>query len=99
MKGESSDLVRVLSQSTVVGFLASHISHFTPEIKNVTLKKMGIGKQANVVSVEYTTPAIHAFYQMYLRNVSAVAIVNSDGNLIANLSISDLRVRQKIRTI
>ncbi len=53
---------------------------------------MNLGQKLKVFSVSSNARAIHGFYQMWQNKVSAVAVVDNAGVLVANLSISDLRV-------
>ncbi|KAI8847498.1 hypothetical protein BC829DRAFT_444464 [Chytridium lagenaria] len=50
-----------------------------------------LGMLQNVVTVPVTFTAIAAFRVMYMHRVTAVAVVEEHGGLVANLSASDLR--------
>lgn len=52
---------------------------------------MGIGTKP-VVTIEENEMAIKAFKVMKEQKVSAVAVVNKDGNLVGTISVNDLKV-------
>lgn len=57
----------------------------------VIAEKLGLGTPA-VISMSARAKAIHAFFLMLYNKVPAVAIVSGNGELVGNLSASDLRV-------
>ncbi len=87
----TSKPVNVISQSNVIQFLASHVSLLTGKVMQATVEDIGfIGKSVHTISQE--SRAIHAFFQMKTSKISALAVVNKQGVIQANISISDLRV-------
>jgi CBS domain-containing protein len=88
------DSLRVATQSNVVHFLARNISHYGL-ISQTSIRDLNLGEKSRLITVTSDSRAIHAFHQMYSHRVSAVAIVDKQGVLLANLSISDLKVGSK----
>lgn len=77
-------------QSDILQYLARN--HPINDLKYLTVGDLGLGTRGNVISMSVHAQAMHAFYLMHFHKVSAVAIVSSDGTLLANLSASDIRV-------
>lgn len=79
----------ILSQSDVIHFLYEHIRDIGIA-RFDTVEKLGLGTR-NVISMSARAKAIHAFFLMLYQKVPAVAIVSGNGELVGNLSASDLR--------
>jgi 5'-AMP-activated protein kinase regulatory gamma subunit len=79
----------ILSQSDVIRFLYEHIRDIGIA-RFDTVDKLGLGTRA-VISMSARAKAIHAFFLMLYQKVPAVAIVSGNGELVGNLSASDLR--------
>lgn len=79
----------ILSQSDVIRFLYEHIRDIGIA-RFDTVEKLGLGTRA-VISMSARAKAIHAFFLMLYQKVPAVAIVSGNGELVGNLSASDLR--------
>lgn len=58
-----------------------------------TLRELGLAKSEGIVTVSINAQAIHAFWSIFFNKVSAVAVIDSEGKLLGNLSASDIRVR------
>jgi CBS-domain-containing membrane protein len=86
-----SNVCNIVSQSDVIQFLARNINHYG-KIAQVTLNDINLGQKSQIFNVNYKTSALHAFHEMWIRKISAVAVVDNSGILLANLSVSDLRV-------
>jgi len=79
-----------LSQTDVLEYLWKHPEPCCVHLQNKTLEELGLHKK-RVISVDATIPAITAIQKLSETNVSALAIIDEDGKLVANLSASDLR--------
>jgi len=79
----------ILSQSDLIQFLFENIKE-VGIARYDTVEKLGLGTSA-VISMSAKAKAIHAFFLMLYNRVSAVAIVSGNGELVGNLSASDLR--------
>jgi CBS domain-containing protein len=87
---DNSDKVyNVLSQSDLIQFLYENIRDIGIA-RFDTVEKLGLGTPA-VISMSARAKAIHAFFLMLYNKVPAVAIVSGNGELVGNLSASDLR--------
>jgi len=81
---------RILSQSDVVKFLYDWASNNEIPLMRRRVDELHFIKDSPV-TVSETTPAVDAFKMMYQHDVYAVAVVNDKGQMVANLSASDLR--------
>lgn len=81
----------IATQLDLIKFLANNINHFTPSSIKQTVGELGIGKNKRVYTIEESALAIAAFHKMWLYDLNCVAVVNSRGELLANLSITDLK--------
>lgn len=79
-----SDFVQVLDKYMRQELL---LDEFGPK----TLRELGLGQAESLVTMSIHAQAIHAFWSMYFQRVMAVAVVDSDGKLIGNISASDIR--------
>jgi len=79
----------ILSQSDLIQFLFENIKE-VGIARYDTVEKLGLGTN-EVISMSAKAKAIHAFFLMLYNRVPAVAIVSGNGELVGNLSASDLR--------
>jgi CBS domain-containing protein len=85
------ELCHIVSQSDVIKFIYEHLDEFGT-IGGCSAEELGFVRgEAYVVKVPPETPAIDAMVLMEERDISAVAVVNSGGEIIGNFSISELR--------
>jgi CBS domain-containing protein len=82
--------VAIVTQTTVLEFLNKHLDQFG-NIATATIDDIGFCDR-KVFTIQSTARAIHAYFQMMTHKVSGMAVVDASGVLIANLSISDLKV-------
>jgi CBS domain-containing protein len=85
-------VVAILSQSDVVAWL-SRVPHALDGIGDATVGELHLGhaRAGGVVQVMRTIPVAEALQHMTASQVSAVAVVNEEGELVGNLSASDMR--------
>ncbi|GAB4822523.1 hypothetical protein N2152v2_009569 [Parachlorella kessleri] len=85
------EITNVISQTDVMRFLLAHIDELG-NLGSRSLEDLGMttGKPP-VLSVNPHVPALLAYDQMARQQVSGAPVVADSGELIANLSISDLR--------
>ncbi len=88
---DSGAVTDLLSQSDVVRFLAE-----TPlalaAFGDATIASLNLGHaRGGVAAVTARVPTVEALMHMLSRDVSSVAVVDATGELIGNLSASDLR--------
>jgi len=81
----------ISTQLDLVKFLANNLNHFSPTTIKQTVKETGLGHNKRVYTVDEHSLTIAAFHTMWLYDLSCVAVVNSRGELLANLSITDLK--------
>jgi CBS domain-containing protein len=60
-----------------------------------TLKELGLDRCEGIVTMSINAQAIHGFWDIYFNKVSAVAVVDTNGKLLGNLSASDIRVSHR----
>ncbi|KAL6069768.1 hypothetical protein QOT17_007340 [Balamuthia mandrillaris] len=81
----------IISQSDVLQFLANQVvSNEELVAQDRTVGELNLGTKY-VITMSSSAQAIHAFYLMYFHKISAVAIVDKNEQLVANLSASDIR--------
>jgi len=86
---ERNRVINVVSQSDVIGLLGNSLIQFGT-FGQKTVEELKLGNR-EVISMSVNAQAIQAFYLMHVNKVSAVAIVDEKGTLVANLSASDIR--------
>lgn len=82
-------LSHVISQSDVIKYIYDHMDDLG-ELADASIQDVGFIK-GSVISVRPETPALDAMVLMEEKNISAVAVVNAQGSIIGNFSISELR--------
>eukprot|EP00029_Vermamoeba_vermiformis_P005119 TRINITY_DN1689_c0_g1_i1.p1 TRINITY_DN1689_c0_g1~~TRINITY_DN1689_c0_g1_i1.p1 ORF type:complete len:339 (-),score=98.96 TRINITY_DN1689_c0_g1_i1:97-1113(-) len=84
------EFVSVLTQSKIIQYLAKLVDDLHLGKKKV--KDLGLGKTP-VISVNLNkSRALDAFKTIQMSNISGVAIVDDDGAIVDNLSVSDLKL-------
>lgn len=84
-------LANIISQSDVLAFLTKNLTGPSlGMLAGKTLEELRVGTPS-VISMSTTAQAIHAVFLMFFNKVSAVAITDEQGKLVANLSASELR--------
>lgn len=78
----------LLSQSDVVRYVHDHLAQF-PVLEQVTVQQSR--HTPSVLSVKRSSPTVHAFDVMVRQSVSSLAVLNDDGTLFGNISLSDLK--------
>mmetsp|Transcript_13015 Transcript_13015/g.35443 ORF Transcript_13015/g.35443 Transcript_13015/m.35443 type:complete len:383 (+) Transcript_13015:109-1257(+) len=82
-------VTHIISQSDIVKFLSSHIPALG-HVASKTVSDLGlVGKKLEMVKPE--TPAIDAFAQCTSKRLSGLPVVDSEGQLLGNFGITDLR--------
>ena len=92
---ETRDAMRVVaifSQLDMIRFLSRRVDAIGT-LADATLAQLGLvsRKHNGVVTAAWDRPALECFKLMRDRDVSAVGVVDQTGELVANLSASDLR--------
>jgi CBS domain-containing protein len=88
---EESFFDGLLTQSDILRFLTENIMFMRKEpLFKKTLRELGLGKRVPT-TVSYNEIASTAFAQMGTLEISGLAVVDNDGRLFANLSVSDLK--------
>lgn len=85
----SGRVVGIVSQSDIIKFIVAHKSQLGSDVRR-TIKELGLASYP-LVSIPPNTSALEGFNRMYEAGKSAVAVVNQRGELVGNLSASDLR--------
>jgi len=88
---DNDDIVGIVSQSNIIHFLAKNIHLSMGPTLRTRLMDMNLGQKIKVFTIGIESKAIHAFHQMWTNKVSALAVVDNSGVIVANISISDLR--------
>lgn len=85
-------LTNIISQSDVADMLPKHLTGTSLGVlAGKTIDELRLGTRSSVVTMSTNAQAIHAVYLMFFHRVSAVAITDENGKLVANFSASELR--------
>jgi len=87
-----SNLKGILTQSKVIDYLYQNVTKF-PQIEQLfpkLLDELDIGK-SSVISVQAISSVLDALTMMIKNSFSSLAIVDADGVLLGNLSMSDVK--------
>jgi 5'-AMP-activated protein kinase regulatory gamma subunit len=87
------NVVNTVSQSDLVAFLAKN-THVLANKLNKTITQLRLGTEG-VVSVRPDKKTVAVLQSLVLNRISAVPVVDNDGKLVANFSVSDLRGLKK----
>jgi CBS domain-containing protein len=85
---QDNQLIGVISQMDIARWLTKHNENIPTEIRQMKAKEVMTPK---VLSVQLHNAAISAFQQCIEHAYNGVAVVGDKGELIGNLSISDLK--------
>jgi CBS-domain-containing membrane protein len=86
----SGKITHIVTQSTVVAWLAKH-AEFLGTLGSETIQTLSLGLK-DVVSVKAEDLALDAFRLMNKHRVNAVAVLETDGTLMTTLSAKDIKV-------
>jgi CBS domain-containing protein len=96
---EKGALHSVVSASDVLQFIAEHASIWAPQIgERMVGDILDLKSAAAPITIPQDALAVQAFYLMHVQKVSAVGVIGPKGQLVANLSASDLKVRRIFQT-
>jgi CBS-domain-containing membrane protein len=85
-------LTNIISQSDVVSLVTKFLTGTSLGVLGgKTIEELHLGTSPSVITMSTNAQAIHAIYLMFFNNVSAVAITDENGRLVANFSASELR--------
>lgn len=87
--GDQGQLINIITQSRIMRLLTLVIDNL--QVCAVPVADLGIAVK-QVVSVREDEMACDAFQKMKQNHISAVAVVNARGQLIGNISASDVKV-------
>jgi len=88
------NMMGLLSQSDVIAMLDKPMREerlLEEGLGPKTLKELGLGVSEGIMTMSVTTQTILAFWVIYFNKISAIAVVDSEGRLLGNLSASDIR--------
>lgn len=91
----TGEVSHIISQTDVMRWLRARDPHLSHSLEHFTLRELGFGSEeraAHFVKVDARVPTIECFRTMAREQVSGVAITDSAGCIIADLTASDLRM-------
>ncbi|KJE96877.1 hypothetical protein CAOG_07130 [Capsaspora owczarzaki ATCC 30864] len=88
----------IISQTTVLRFVHDHLLSQMDGIVRQTLEQLNIGSQP-VVQLNGNAPVIDALELMHTHKFSSVALVESDGTISGNISLSDVKLLFRKRSL
>jgi len=83
------NLISIISQSHIIKFIHDHM-YLLKKTKNKSIRHLNIGTP-NVVTVPDSFSLIQAFKVLNEKKLSGVGVVDNGGNLVGNLSASDIK--------
>jgi len=86
---ENGNIVGIVSQSDVLKFLFKHTSNLT-DIMTKRLAELGL-HEGKVISISNEQTLMKAFSKILTNNITGLAVVDSHGQLVNNISASDLK--------
>jgi len=90
---DNKQITHVISLSDVVQFLNTHVKELGL-VADKTVREFGIGSSP-VHSVSVNDPAMSAFQLMSQHRISAVALLETDGTILSNISAKDIKIVMK----
>lgn len=93
----------ILSQRRLIKYLWDNARQFSglQPLLNSSLKELGIGvlnsnaaptsRQSRVISIQGEEQVIMALYKMHTERISSIAVVDHQGNLLGNISVTDVK--------
>jgi len=94
-KGLSGSLThQILTQSDVISFCTNNLSRLKDEKLDMSIQGLSLVNpldEGRVIKITCKDSAFKGFVEMAKESVPAVAVVDEQGNLVTNLSSSDLR--------
>lgn len=100
---EMTRIKGVLSQRRLIKYLWDNARTFQnlEYLFNLSLQDLKIGvlnshakptsRQSRVISIQGDEPLIMALYKMHMDRISSIAVVDQQGNLIGNISVTDVK--------
>eukprot|EP01090_Pellita_catalonica_P012869 TRINITY_DN290_c0_g1_i1.p1 TRINITY_DN290_c0_g1~~TRINITY_DN290_c0_g1_i1.p1 ORF type:complete len:320 (+),score=59.25 TRINITY_DN290_c0_g1_i1:98-1057(+) len=85
-------VTHTISQSDINRFLVDKLDRGKcKQYGDLTAKEVGLGQQSKVITVKLSDTVLSALTKINKQGVSAVAVVNDDGQLAGNFSATDLK--------
>lgn len=93
----------ILSQRRLIKYLWENARQFPglESLLNSSLKELGIGvldttspptsRQSRVISIQGDELLIMALYKMHTERISSIAVIDNQGNLFGNISVTDVK--------
>lgn len=88
----TGDVIGILSQRRMVRYVWNNLRRF-PNLEQAlesTLEEQKIGTYDDVISIAGDAPVIDALVKMHALAVSSIAVVDSNNNLLGNISVTDV---------
>lgn len=93
----------ILSQRRLIKYLWDNARSFTSlePLLNSSLQDLHIGvlniqskptsRQSRVISIQGEEPLIMGLYKMHVERISSIAVIDKQGNLLGNISVTDVK--------
>mmetsp|Transcript_28303 Transcript_28303/g.39972 ORF Transcript_28303/g.39972 Transcript_28303/m.39972 type:complete len:303 (+) Transcript_28303:19-927(+) len=92
-KNTAANVVGVLSQSTIIDWLYSHLSEFGNKLDH-TVKDLNLGGLNNlsqVITANSKDSLLSAFFTLEKAKITGLPVVDSQGKLVGNISLKDIK--------
>jgi len=80
----------VLSQSRLVRFLANRNLEMG-SLGDFSVQSLGLGTSGKLVTIRHDEKILNAFMKIYEEHVSGVGVLDDNGRIVGNISVSDLK--------
>ena len=100
---EMTKVKGILSQRRLIKYLWDNARSFTSlePLLNSSLQDLHIGvlniqskptsRQSRVISIQGEEPLIMGLYKMHVERISSIAVIDKQGNLLGNISVTDIK--------
>jgi len=83
-------LLTIITQSHIIRLINDHLDHLG-DLPSQSIRQLGIGYR-KVVTVKHDSVTLEAFKKIAEESVSGVGVVDDNGNIIGNVSATDLKL-------
>jgi len=87
---ENRRLVNLIGQMDICDFVSENSVYF-PSISQKSIKELGLGRKERIIQAPTTATAFECLLILSENNVSGLAVVGTDGRLVANFSKTDVQ--------
>lgn len=87
---EKGELVNIITQSNLLSFLCANLGVLKPVVSK-TLEEIGLAEASHVITLPASATTLEGFELLKKHRISAVPVVDEDGQVVGNLSVRHVR--------